>query len=108
LVQAGVYALVIEGVPSDVGRAITEAAAVPTIGIGAGPHCDGQVLVCYDLLGLVADLKPKFVRRYAQLGTEITQAVAHYVRDVRQGSFPSAQESFAGATGLPENPEESA
>ncbi|HTM46913.1 MAG TPA: 3-methyl-2-oxobutanoate hydroxymethyltransferase [Polyangiaceae bacterium] len=108
LVQAGVYALVIEGVPSDVGRAITEASAVPTIGIGAGPHCDGQVLVCYDLLGLVADLKPKFVRRYAQLGTEITQAVAHYVSDVRQGSFPSAQESFAGATGLPENPEGSA
>jgi 3-methyl-2-oxobutanoate hydroxymethyltransferase len=101
LAQAGVYAMVIEGVPSEVARAITAAVAVPTIGIGAGPDCDGQVLVSYDLFGMFGELKPKFVRRYAELGKAMVEATAQYVNDVRSGTFPSAAESFSGATGLP-------
>jgi 3-methyl-2-oxobutanoate hydroxymethyltransferase len=100
LVQAGVYAMVIEGVPSEVAGAITSAVAVPTIGIGAGPQCDGQVLVCYDLFGMFGELHPKFVRHYAELGRAMVEATAQYVSDVRGGTFPSAAESFSGATGL--------
>jgi 3-methyl-2-oxobutanoate hydroxymethyltransferase len=100
LVEAGVYAIVLEGVPSDLAREITRAVTVPTIGIGAGPHCDGQVLVCYDLLGMTADLRPKFVRRYAELGQAIVEATTQYISDVRKGAFPAAAESFAGATGI--------
>lgn len=103
LAQAGVYAMVIEGVPSDVGRAITSAVSVPTVGIGAGPDCDGQVLVCYDLFGMFGELHPKFVRHYAELGKAMVEATAQYVSDVRGGKFPSAAESFSGATGAPKD-----
>ena len=108
LAQAGVYAIVIEGVPRDVARAITQAVSVPTIGIGAGPDCDGQVLVCYDLFGMFGELHPKFVRHYAELGRAMVQATSQYVSDVRAGKFPSAAESFAadafaGATGSPKD-----
>lgn len=101
LAQAGVYAMVIEGVPSEVARAITSAVPMPTIGIGAGPDCDGQVLVCYDLFGMFGELHPKFVRHYAELGKAMVEATAQYVSDVRGGKFPSAAESFSGATGAP-------
>ncbi len=93
LVAAGCFALVIEGVPESVGAAITEAVDVPTIGIGAGPHCDGQVLVFHDLLGL-NETTPKFVRRYAELGEQATAAVAAFASDVRAGSFPAEAESY--------------
>ena len=86
----------LEGVPDVVGAAVTEAVDVPTIGIGAGPGCDGQVLVFHDLLGLGASAPPKFVRRYAELGRIATEAVAAFAADVRCGDFPSDAESYHG------------
>ena len=96
LEKAGVYALVLEAIPAETARAITKAVSVPTIGIGAGAACDGQVLVSYDLLGMNESFKPRFVRRFATLGTTIHSAVAAYVREVRDATFPSDAESFAG------------
>ena len=95
--QAGVYAIVLEGLPADLGRRITDAVAVPAIGIGAGPHCDGQVLVCYDFLGMFREIKPKFVKRYAELGDAVVEATRAYVAEVRSGAFPSAAHSFGMA-----------
>ncbi len=95
LEEAGVYCLVVEGVPRDVGERITQAVSVPTIGIGAGPHCDGQVLVCYDLLGMYRDIRPKFVKRYAELGDAIADAGRRYVEEVQAGTFPGEEHSFA-------------
>jgi len=92
--EAGAFALVLECVPADIAARITESLPIPTIGIGAGPHCDGQVLVSPDLLGLFDDFRPKFVRRYADLGTLIKKAAAAYVADVASGKFPNDQESF--------------
>jgi 3-methyl-2-oxobutanoate hydroxymethyltransferase len=91
---AGAFALVVECVPSEVAQRITAALKIPTIGIGAGPHCDGQVLVTPDLLGLFGDLRPRFVKRYAEMGQEVVQAVEEYCREVRSGEFPSAEYSF--------------
>ena len=93
LVEAGVFAVVVEGVPEKVGSALTDALEVPTIGIGAGPHCDGQVLVMHDLLGVSART-PKFVRRYAELAEAATAAVAAYAADVRSGAFPGDAEVY--------------
>lgn len=95
--QAGAYSLVIEGVPADLAHRITDAVSIPTIGIGAGPECDGQVLVCYDLLGMVRDLKPKFVKRYAKLGDAVVDATRAFVEEVRSGAFPAAEHSFGMA-----------
>ncbi len=94
LVDAGVFAIVVEGVPADLGARLTEAVPVPTVGIGAGPHCDGQVLVLHDLLGLGEGPPPRFVRRYASLRADGVRAVAAFAADVRSGAFPSAQESY--------------
>lgn len=94
LQDEGVYALVVEGVPSVVGTRITEALEIPTIGIGAGPECDGQVLVFHDLVGLTPGHKPKFARQYVNLAAEISRAVTSYCDDVRRGDFPSDAESF--------------
>jgi len=96
LEQAGVYSLVVEGVPAELGRRITEAVSVPTIGIGAGPHCDGQVLVCYDFLGMYSNVRPKFVKRYAELGEAIVEATKSYVSEVQSGQFPASEHSFGG------------
>jgi 3-methyl-2-oxobutanoate hydroxymethyltransferase len=93
IVAAGCFAVVVEGVPEKVGAAITEALPVPTIGIGAGPDCDGQVLVFHDLLGFNPRV-PKFVRTYADLGAAATAAVAAYAADVRSGAFPADAESY--------------
>ncbi|HEX2669552.1 MAG TPA: 3-methyl-2-oxobutanoate hydroxymethyltransferase [Polyangiaceae bacterium] len=95
IAEAGAYAIVLEGIPSDLGQRITESIAIPTIGIGAGPACDGQVLVCYDFLGMYPSLKPKFVKHFAELGAQIVNATQSYVAEVRAGSFPSAAHSFA-------------
>ena len=95
LQEAGVFAVVIEGVPPVVGTAVTEALDVPTIGIGAGPDTDGQVLVFHDLLGLSGRAPAKFVRQYADLGSAITEAVSRYAADVRAGAFPSEAEVYA-------------
>jgi 3-methyl-2-oxobutanoate hydroxymethyltransferase len=91
---AGAFALVVECVPSDLAARITEAVKIPTIGIGAGPHCDGQILVTPDLLGLFDDLKPRFVKQYADLGSEVRQAVTAYCREVREGVFPAPEHGF--------------
>lgn len=97
--DAGVYSIVLEGIPSDLARRITEAVSVPTIGIGAGPHTDGQVLVCYDFLGMYQGLSPKFVKRFAEVGDLVTQATRRYVDEVRAGSFPAPEHEFsAGRT----------
>ncbi|HEV7559307.1 MAG TPA: 3-methyl-2-oxobutanoate hydroxymethyltransferase [Kofleriaceae bacterium] len=95
LEDAGVYAIVLEAIPSDIAREITAFVSVPTIGIGAGNGCDGQVLVSYDMLGMDESFKPRFVRRYATLEATIKDAVGKYVADVRAGEFPSDAESFA-------------
>jgi 3-methyl-2-oxobutanoate hydroxymethyltransferase len=94
LEAAGVFAIVLEGVPDEVARMVTDAVSVPTIGIGAGRHCDGQVLVYHDLLGLQDRLLPKFVRRYANLKAESVEAMAAFAADVRGARFPSAAESY--------------
>ena len=95
LEAAGAYALVLEGLPSDVADVITRAISIPTIGIGAGPSTDGQVLVCYDLLGMYRGLSPKFVKHFAEIGEQIEQATATYVADVRGSRFPGPEHCFA-------------
>jgi len=92
--EAGAFAVVIECVPADLARRITEALKIPTIGIGAGPGCDGQVLVTHDLLGLFDELRPRFVKQYAELGQEMRRAAEEYCREVREGVFPAAEHSF--------------
>lgn len=94
LEEAGVFALVLEGLPPSLGMAITEAVQVPTVGIGAGPFCDGQVLVLADLLGLSPGPTPRFVRRYANLGEVIKEAVAAFAADVRSGNYPAPEECY--------------
>jgi 3-methyl-2-oxobutanoate hydroxymethyltransferase len=94
LAEAGCFALVLECVPDEVARLVTEAVPVPTIGIGAGPWCDGQVLVFHDVLGLQDELRPKFVRRYAELKGDAVAALSAYAADVRGGRFPAEGESF--------------
>jgi 3-methyl-2-oxobutanoate hydroxymethyltransferase len=94
LAEAGCFAIVLECVPDAVARLVTDAVPVPTIGIGAGRHCDGQVLVYHDLLGLEDRLTPKFVRRYADLKADATSAVARFAEDVRAGTFPSSEETY--------------
>lgn len=100
LEQAGCYALVLEGVPMDLAREITAKLSIPTIGIGAGVHCDGQVLVCYDLLGMNPDFKPKFVKRYADLYGTIRGATESYLDEVRAQSFPDDAHSFSASKPL--------
>jgi 3-methyl-2-oxobutanoate hydroxymethyltransferase len=94
LEQAGAYAIVLETIPAQVAEAITEKVSIPTIGIGAGPYCDGQVQVFHDMLGLFMDFVPKHAKRYAQLGDAIQEAVGQYIAEVRDGAFPSERESF--------------
>jgi 3-methyl-2-oxobutanoate hydroxymethyltransferase len=94
LAEAGAFAIVLEGIPDIVAEEVTRRVPIPTIGIGAGAHCDGQVLVFHDVLGLSAGTLPKFVRRYADLGEEATQAVKHFFDDVRSGAFPSPAETY--------------
>ena len=92
--EAGAYALVLEGIPNALAAEISEALHIPTIGIGAGNGCDGQVLVIYDLLGMDKSFKPKFVKRFAELHDVITGAIGDYIGEVRSGAFPDAAHSF--------------
>ena len=94
LEAAGAFAIVLEAIPAELAKTITEQVAIPTIGIGAGPHCDGQVLVLYDLLGLFDEFVPKFVRPYAHLKADALQALRRYKEEVEQGKFPSDSESY--------------
>jgi len=99
LEDAGAFAVVVEAVPDAVAEAVTSRLKIPTIGIGAGPHCDGQVLVSYDMLGLFDTFVPKFVRQYAQLGELIFDAARNYANDVREGVYP--QSAAARRNGAP-------
>ncbi|HZK17956.1 MAG TPA: 3-methyl-2-oxobutanoate hydroxymethyltransferase [Clostridia bacterium] len=92
--DAGVYAIVLECVPAPLAKVVTDELDVPTIGIGAGPDCDGQILVTHDMLGLFSDFVPKFVKKYADLQGEMSQALQEYMNDVIEGRFPASEHSF--------------
>jgi 3-methyl-2-oxobutanoate hydroxymethyltransferase len=92
--QAGAFALVVECVPSAVAEKITAAVKIPTIGIGAGAGCDGQILVTHDMLGLFEDLRPRFVKQFAEVGQMIRLAAEDYCREVREGVFPGPEHGF--------------
>jgi 3-methyl-2-oxobutanoate hydroxymethyltransferase len=94
LQEAGVFSIVLEGIPAPVAAEVTKELKVPTIGIGAGVACDGQVLVCYDAFGMFDDFRPKFVKQYAQVGETIRQAVRDYGTEVKNGQFPDPEHSF--------------
>ena len=96
IAEAGAFSLVIEGVAESLARELTEAVAIPTIGIGGSPSCDGQILVIDDLLGLFTEFTPKFVRRYRELGEEIRAAAREYAEDVRHGRFPAKEHTYTG------------
>lgn len=94
LEEAGCFAVVLEKVPADLAKKVTESVSIPTIGIGAGIFCDGQVLVSYDMLGLFNEFHPRFVRRYAELGEQVDSAIKSYVKDVKEKKFPAEEESY--------------
>ncbi len=99
---AGCFAVLLEGVPDVVGRMVTDAVDIPTIGIGAGPDCDGQVLVYHDIIGLENRFKPKFVRRFGSAFDDQLQSVSQYAREVRSGTFPSEAETYVARDELTE------
>lgn len=110
LADAGAFAIVLESIPAVLAKVITEKVDAPTIGIGAGPYCDGQVQVLHDMLGMSPDFSPKHAKRYANLAETVTAAVARYAQDVRSGDFPSAKESYGmnrPAAAIPEPESES-
>ncbi len=92
--EAGAFSVVLECVPQEIAEEITQRLSIPTIGIGAGIHCDGQVLVVHDLLGLLGDFRPKFVKRYVELGPLIVKAAKDFVREVKEGAFPTPEHVF--------------
>ncbi len=94
LEQAGCFSLVLEKIPAGLAAKVTDALSIPTIGIGAGSKCDGQVLVTHDMLGLNKEFKPRFLRRYADLHTTMTEAVQHYIADIKEGDFPDEDEEY--------------
>jgi 3-methyl-2-oxobutanoate hydroxymethyltransferase len=99
LEAAGCFALVLESVPASLATRVSEAITIPTVGIGAGPGCDGQVLVLHDMIGLYEEFQPKFVKRYANLSQTIEQAVREYAREVEEGTFPDTEHSFGDGKG---------
>ncbi len=94
LSEVGCFAVVLEKIPASLAREVTDSIDIPTIGIGAGQACDGQILVAHDMLGLTTDFRPRFVRRYEQLAERISTVAGRYVEDVKKGSFPSDEESY--------------
>ena len=94
LQEAGCFALVMEKIPSDLAKEVTQSLLIPTIGIGAGPHCDGQVLVTHDMLGINVEFSPRFLRRYANLYEVMIDGFSRYIQDVKSGDFPSMDESY--------------
>jgi len=95
LQEIGCFSIVLEGIPWQLAEEITRAVSIPTIGIGAGPHCDGQVLVVNDLLGMAEGFTPKFVKRYAELNREMGRAFDAFIREVRDGEFPDSDHSYS-------------
>ncbi len=98
LVEAGAFALVLESIPAELARRVTSEVTIPTIGIGAGAHCDGQVLVSYDAFGLFQGFVPRFVKRYAELGALMREAAGTYIEEVRDGTFPAGEHSILAGT----------
>jgi len=94
LEKAGCFAIVLEKIPAELGKKVSEALRIPTIGIGAGPYCDGQVLVTHDMLGMIEEFKPRFVRRYMNLAAEMKDAFRRYIQDVKNNNFPNENESY--------------
>lgn len=94
LQEAGCFGLVLEKIPAELAKKVSTQLTIPTIGIGAGPHCDGQVLVMHDMLGINTEFKPRFLRQYMNISEQVTKAVQQYVNDVRSGNFPSSSESY--------------
>jgi len=94
LEQAGCFAIVLEKIPASLAREVSESLQIPTIGIGAGKHCDGQVLVMHDMLGINTEFKPRFLRQYLNLHEQVTGAVQHYIRDVKSSDFPNENEQY--------------
>ncbi len=94
LEEAGCWGVVLEGIPTEVAEKITGKIRIPTIGIGSGPHCDGQILVIYDLLGMDPEFNPRFLKKYADLGWVIPEALSRYSQEVKTGSFPAEEHSF--------------
>jgi 3-methyl-2-oxobutanoate hydroxymethyltransferase len=94
LEDAGAFSIVLELMPSDAARQVTEAVSIPTIGIGSGPHCDGQVLVLHDMLGLNRGFEPRFLKRYAELADDVQSAVRSYAAEVREGRYPDADHAY--------------
>ena len=101
LQEAGCFSVVLECIPQEIAQIITRQLKIPTIGIGAGPHCDGQVLVIHDLLGLSIRYQPKFSKKYVDLGKQITEAVKQYKIEVTTGQFPDDAHSFHLPPGFP-------
>lgn len=95
LEETGCFSIVLEGIPWPLAKRITEAVTIPTVGIGAGPYCDGQVLVVNDMLGMMEGFSPKFVRRYGAMGELMRKAFSDYIADVKEGRFPSREESYS-------------
>ncbi|MFH1755184.1 MAG: 3-methyl-2-oxobutanoate hydroxymethyltransferase [Candidatus Latescibacterota bacterium] len=95
LEEAGCFSMVLEGIPWELARKITESISIPTIGIGAGPYCDGQVLVINDMLGMMDEASPKFVKRFAEAGKLISTALSTYVQEVKEGRFPDLEHSYS-------------
>ena len=94
LQESGCFAMVLEKIPAQLAKEVSESIAIPTIGIGAGRYCDGQVLVMHDLLGINTEFKPRFLRQYLNLHEQVTNAVKHYIRDVKDRDFPNEQEQY--------------
>ena len=101
LEAAGCYSLVLEAIPGDLGREISRALTIPTIGIGAGVDCDGQVLVCYDLLGMNPGFQPRFVKKFADLASVIGESVGRYREEVKSQDFPAPEHTFSSEVGKP-------
>jgi 3-methyl-2-oxobutanoate hydroxymethyltransferase len=94
LQEAGAFCVLLEGVPAEAGKLVTDMLRIPTLGVGAGPHCDGQALLVNDVLGIYQVFTPKFVRRYANLGEEIRRALREYISDIKSGSFPAEEHCY--------------
>lgn len=92
--EVGCFGIVLEKIPANLAKRVTESVSIPTVGIGAGPHCDGQILVVHDMLGINKEFSPRFLRRYADLHTIMTEAVANYTKDVKSSDFPNEKESY--------------
>jgi 3-methyl-2-oxobutanoate hydroxymethyltransferase len=92
--DCGCFGIVLEKIPAALAKKVSQSVQIPTIGIGAGPDTDGQVLVMQDMLGITKEFKPRFLRRYADLDTEVTKAVTHYVKDVKSKDFPNQDEKY--------------